>query len=115
MKRVSLLVLLGTAAFAQTAGVRTVYILPMAGGLDQYLAGWLTREHIMQVVTDPRAADAVFTDRLGARFHFRQITQSRSRADSEKAADEAGELGSRGSSTTQPLAVLQSRPLGLRS
>ena len=40
----------------------------MAGGLDQYLARWLTSEHIMQVVTDARIADAVLTDRLGEAF-----------------------------------------------
>jgi hypothetical protein len=68
MKRLSLLVLFATGAFAQPAGVHTVYILPMAGGLDQYLAEWLTREHVMQVVTDPKAAEAVLTDRIGDAF-----------------------------------------------
>jgi len=68
MKRLSLLVFLATGAFAQLANVHTVYILPMAGGLDQYLADWLTREHVLQVVTDPKAADAVITDRLGEAF-----------------------------------------------
>jgi hypothetical protein len=68
MKRLSLLVFLAAGAFAQPAGVRTVYILPMAGGLDQYIAEWLTREHVLMVVTDPKAADAVFTDRLGDTF-----------------------------------------------
>ncbi len=55
------------SAFGQSAP-RSVYILPMAGGLDQYLAQWLTREHIMQVVTDAKIADAVLTDRLGEAF-----------------------------------------------
>jgi hypothetical protein len=68
MKSLSLLVLLAAGAFAQAAGVHTVYILPMAGGLDQYLAEWLTREHVLMVVTDPKAADAVLTDRLGEAF-----------------------------------------------
>lgn len=68
MKRLPLLVFLAAGAFAQTEGVHTVYVLPMAGGLDQYLAAWLTREHVMQVVTDPKAADAVLTDRLGDTF-----------------------------------------------
>jgi hypothetical protein len=53
---------------AQTAGVRSVYILPMAGGLDQFLAGELTREHAIQVVADPKTADAVLTDQLGEGF-----------------------------------------------
>ncbi len=68
MKRLSLLVFLAAGAFAQPAGVHTVYILPMAGGLDQYLAAWLTREHVLQVVTDPKAAEAVLTDRIGDAF-----------------------------------------------
>ncbi len=68
MKRLPLLVFIAAGAFAQLPGVHTVYILPMAGGLDQYLAEWLTREHVMQVVTDPKAADAVLTDRLGDAF-----------------------------------------------
>jgi hypothetical protein len=47
---------------------RQVYVMPMAGGLDQYLADWLTREHVMKVVTDPAAAEVVLTDRLGEAF-----------------------------------------------
>lgn len=58
---------LAIAAFGQSAP-RTVYVLPMAGGLDQFLAQWLTRDHVMQVVTDPKIADAVLTDRLGEAF-----------------------------------------------
>src|SRR5688500_13830221 len=48
--------------------VREVYLLPMSGGLDQYLANRLTREGRFEVVTDPKNADAVFTDRLGPAF-----------------------------------------------
>ena len=68
MKRLPLLALWALGAFAQTPAVHNVYILPMAGGLDQYLAGQLTREHVMNVVADPKAADAVLTDRLGEAF-----------------------------------------------
>ena len=49
-------------------GVVRVYVLPMAGGFDQYLAVWIIQDHIFQVVTDPKAADAVFTDRIGEAF-----------------------------------------------
>jgi len=57
------------SAVAQVpAGARQVYILPMAGGLDQYLATWLTREHVLQVVTDPKVADVILTDRIGEAF-----------------------------------------------
>jgi hypothetical protein len=71
MKCLSILVFLGAGAFAQLANVRSVYILPMAGGLDQYLASGLTREHILRVVTDPKEADALITDRLGEAFEQR--------------------------------------------
>jgi hypothetical protein len=50
------------------AQVHNVYILPMSGGLDQYLANRLTQSHILQVVTDPAKADVVLSDRLGQSF-----------------------------------------------
>ena len=50
------------------AKVQTVYLLPMAHGLDQYVANRLTREHLFEVVSDPKRADAVFTDHLGEAF-----------------------------------------------
>ncbi len=46
------------AVNAEVAGVKTVYVLPMTGGLDQYLAFRLTSEGVLQVVTDPAKADA---------------------------------------------------------
>jgi hypothetical protein len=51
--------------------VRTVYLLSMSNGLDQYLANRLTRSGVVQVVTDPGKADAVLTDRLGPSFEQR--------------------------------------------
>ena len=45
--------------------LKNVYVLPMANGLDQYLALRLTTGAVMQVVTDPQKADAVLTDRIG--------------------------------------------------
>ncbi len=53
---------------AELAALRSVYLLPMARGLDQYLANRLTNEHVFQVVTDPKLADAIFTDRIGDAF-----------------------------------------------
>ena len=50
------------------AGVKTVYLLPMSSGFDQYLASRLARDGALQVVTDPQKADAIFTDRIGANF-----------------------------------------------
>ena len=57
-----------SGAHAQVFGVKTVYVLPMAGGLDQYLALCLTSEGLLQVVTDPQKADAILTDGIGAGF-----------------------------------------------
>src|SRR5579872_2756903 len=48
--------------------VQFVYILPMASGLDQYLANKITRQSLFQVVTDPKLADAILTDRIGEPF-----------------------------------------------
>lgn len=56
------------ATAADFRGVKTVYLLPMSGGADQYLAARLTSEGVLQVVTDPQKADALFTDHLGETF-----------------------------------------------
>jgi hypothetical protein len=50
---------------AELSAVHSVYLLPMANGLDQYLANRITNEHVFQVVTNPKLADAIFTDRIG--------------------------------------------------
>ncbi len=52
-------------------GIKTVYLLPMASGLDQFLAVRLTTGSILQVVTDPQKADAILTDHIGASFEQR--------------------------------------------
>lgn len=51
--------------------IQTVYLLPMANGMDQYLANWLTSLGVYRVTTDPAKADAFFTDRVGADFEAR--------------------------------------------
>lgn len=58
-------ILAGTADLQQ---IHTVYLFPMAQGLDQHLANRLTNSGVFQVVTDPKKADAVFTDSLGEAF-----------------------------------------------
>jgi len=70
MKR---LVLLWTCCAALVSGaelsdVHTVYVLKMSKGLDQYLANRLTNEHVFQIVTDPKLADAVLTEHIGESF-----------------------------------------------
>jgi hypothetical protein len=69
MKGLVLLSLFGALApAAELSAVHNVYLLPMSRGLDQYLANSLTNEKVFQVVTDPKLADAVFTDRIGGAF-----------------------------------------------
>lgn len=67
MKR--LLFLLGCsgalACAADLSGVRNVYVMPMARGLDQYLASRIVSQGVFQVVTDLKLADAVLSDRVG--------------------------------------------------
>jgi hypothetical protein len=60
-----------SGAHAEVFGVKTVYVLPMSGGLDQYLALQLTSQGVLLVVTDPKKADAIFTDGIGARLEER--------------------------------------------
>jgi hypothetical protein len=62
------LCLCACAGAADLSQAHNVYILPMTGGLDQYLANRLTETGVLQVVTDPKRADVVFTDRLGSTF-----------------------------------------------
>ena len=52
----------------QLAAVHTIYILPMASGMDQYLASRLTARGVVQVVADPHHADALLTDHIGESF-----------------------------------------------
>ena len=63
----ALMMSMGLSA-AALGEVKAVYLLPMSNGLDQYLAQQLTAGTVLQVVTDPQKADAVFTDHLGESF-----------------------------------------------
>ncbi|MGB7718696.1 MAG: hypothetical protein WBL65_02275 [Bryobacteraceae bacterium] len=67
MKRLVLLLSCTVALLggAELSGVHTVYVLSMSKGLDQYLANRLANDHLFQVVTDPKLADAFLTDRVG--------------------------------------------------
>lgn len=91
MKRLLLLPVAAIWAFADMPAVHTVYILPMANGLDQYLAEQLTRDHVVQVVADPKLADAIITDRLGEAFE-QKMTQIHPRDDAEKKANSSTDI-----------------------
>src|SRR5580693_6623087 len=87
MKCFPVLALFATLALAQYSGPKTVYILPMASGLDQYVAQWLTKNHVMQVVADPKAAEVVMTDRLGEAFE-QKMKQIHPDTDKDKKSDD---------------------------
>jgi hypothetical protein len=73
------------ACASDLSNVHTVYLLKMTKGLDQYLANRLTGEHVFQVVTDPKFADAVFTDQIGEGFQMK-LEELFPSPDAEKAA-----------------------------
>lgn len=70
MKRL-LCLLLSSGALAcagDLSTAKTVYVLSMSRGMDQYLANRLTNGHFLQVVTDPKRADVFLTDHVGEGF-----------------------------------------------
>jgi hypothetical protein len=78
MMRVSLVALAVVAATASAAPknqdlapIRNIYLMPMANGLDQYLANRISVMRRFAVVTDAAVADAIMTDRLGRTFEVR--------------------------------------------
>jgi len=77
------------AAAASLTSIKTVYILPMPGNLDQFLAMRLTIGSILQVVTDPAKADAIFTPQTGAAFEQRmtELYAQKPKASDTKDAD----------------------------
>ena len=78
---------------ANLSAIKTVYLLPMSNSLDQYLAQQLTAAAVLQVVTDPQKADAVFTDHLGATFEqsLADLYQTSPQPDEKEKADAAGD------------------------
>jgi hypothetical protein len=64
----------------------------MSNGLDQYLANRLAAAGVFQVVTDPKKADAIFTDKLGEGFEARLndlLPPPAEKKDSSKSSDES--------------------------
>jgi hypothetical protein len=67
----SLAVALAAPPKTELLQVHKVYLLPMTNAMEQYLANRLTGLGVFQVVTDPKKADAIFTDGIGAAFESR--------------------------------------------
>lgn len=67
---------LAAAATSPDLGrIRKVYVLSMGSGLDQYIANRLAETGSFEVTTDPKAADAILTDRVGEQFerHLKEL------------------------------------------
>jgi hypothetical protein len=58
----------------ELAEIKTVYLLPMTYSLDQFLAIRLTKGGVVQVVTDPKKADAVISDHIGTALEEKMNT-----------------------------------------
>jgi hypothetical protein len=78
------------ACAADLSTAHTVYVLSMSRGIDQYLANRLTNAHLLQVVTDPKLADVVFTDHIGQAFQLQlESLLAPPPKDEDTAADDA--------------------------
>jgi len=80
----------GAIAMAQSpvAGAKNVFLTPMPGGLEQYLALHLTQDNVLQVVTKSAKADVVFTDQIGE-----DLEKTLSELDSKAPAVNSGKAG----------------------
>jgi hypothetical protein len=75
MKIPSILLTMALLCFTVSAGdfqlqlkTRTVYIVPMANGLNSHIASRLTSSGVVRVVLEPESAEAVLTDRVDEAF-----------------------------------------------
>lgn len=70
--------------------IHAVYLMPMSGNLDQFLAVRLNAANIFLIVTDPNKADAVFTERIGANFEqaLKDLYASESKDKDDKKTDD---------------------------
>src|SRR5581483_240956 len=93
MKPMRLLCLLLCSGAIAGAGdlstARSVYVLSMSHGMDQYLASRLANGHILQVVTDPKLADVFLTDHVGQAFETQMAELFPPPADAEPSKDDA--------------------------
>jgi hypothetical protein len=105
-------VFLGGAAAAELTGGRTVYLMPMGRGLDQFIANRLTRMHVLQVVTDPAKADTVFTDQVGASLEdkLKDLYPPPPDPEAKEAAREVAKEKEAAAKAKPDSAAVQSRP-----
>jgi hypothetical protein len=91
MKLFLLCAALAAASGADLSALKTVYLVPMPNGLDQYLAVHLTTESAFQVVADPNKANVILTDHIGVGLEQTLSDLSANKAD--KLGDEFRPLG----------------------
>lgn len=95
--------------------VKSVYILPMRSGFDQYLANELTSQGVVRVVTDPKRADAVLTDHLGESFQermddlFPPPPKPKAKDDTKSGEGKSGDAKDESASSDEPMA--DTRPI----
>jgi hypothetical protein len=100
-----LVLAIAAAALAWGAGLtdyKTVYVLPMSSGLDQFVAIKLTTGSVMQVVTDPRKAELILTDAIGAAFEAKLDDLYGQKPKNEDKDDKNGKDSVNGSSRISP-------------
>ena len=97
------------AGAADFSGVRNVYLLPMASGLDQYLANHLTSVGVFNVVTDPQRAQAVFTDQIGRALEL-QFAELYPPPEPEKPAEDADDAAKSKANADDTASEDQDRP-----
>jgi hypothetical protein len=91
MKLFLLCAAVAAASGADLSALKTVYLVPMPNGLDQYLAVRLTTGRVLQVVADPKKANAILTDHIGVGLEQTLSGLSGNKAD--KLGDEFRPLG----------------------
>ncbi|MFM2126137.1 MAG: hypothetical protein RL328_2588 [Acidobacteriota bacterium] len=101
MKTFLFAALFSLAALAQSplSSAKTVFLLPMPGGLDQYLAVRLTQDSSLTVVTKADSADLIFTDQLSANLEKSLAEEAQTKDDGKGFARPSSRSFSRGKGT----------------
>jgi hypothetical protein len=88
----------GSEVHPELMEVKTVYLLPMTYSLDQFLAIRLTKGGVLQVVTDPKLADAILSEHIGTGleeqlktlYGEKKVADSDAEKDKDKSSSFAG-------------------------
>ena len=82
----------GSEVHPELMEVKTVYLLPMTYSLDQFLAIRLTKGGVLQVVTDPKLADAILSEHIGTGLEEQMKTlygEKKADSDADKDKDKS--------------------------